>query len=132
MKVWKKLPVLPFVLSAAAFLLTLHPRGVAMRFAGGPDETFYDWFCYWSLIPMGYGNWGPIITAVCTALSTVLAAVQRITGKLKLYRWLRNCGIVAVIGNTLSLMLFGTMTVFGIVILILMAAVTAFAHTGIE
>lgn len=132
MKDRKKITILLIVLSAAAFLLTLHPKSVAMRFAGGPDEPFYDWFRYWSLVPMGYGNWGPIITGICTVLSAVLAAVQLITGKAKLYRWIRNCGIAAVIGNTISLLLFGTMTIFGIGVLILMAAVTAFAHTAIE
>lgn len=90
---WAKRPVtLPQFLSpraarlgallflAAAFALEWLPNGVQMRWAMPPGEPVRVSYCaYFSLLPFGYGNVFPLLTAVTTALLLVggLAALLR-------------------------------------------------------
>lgn len=131
MKDPKKTTVLLTVLSLIALLLTFHPQGVVMNFMGENGEKFPFYYRCWSLMPMGYGNWGPLITGVCAVLSTAFAAAQLITEKPKLYRWIRNVSIAALVGSGINCLL-GGMTIYGVAILVLMAATAFLAHNMTE
>lgn len=79
---WAKQPVkLPQFLSpkvarfgallflAGAFALEWLPNGIVMRWATPPGEPAHVSYCaYFSLLPFGYGNVFPLLTAVATAL----------------------------------------------------------------
>lgn len=62
---------------AAAVFLELLPCGVVMIFADGPEKTFRTTASYFDLLPFGYGNFFPLITAVLTAVDIlgVLASI---------------------------------------------------------
>lgn len=106
------------VLFLGAFVLSMHPNGVVMRF-GGPDGIIHHEFvAHYSMLPFGYGNWGPMITFLSTAVGAVLSVVLAISKKEKLLAAVRTCGVVTIVSSLITLMLSGTMTVFGFVILV--------------
>ena len=116
------------ILFTLAFLLTLHPKGITMRFAYGPDSFTYVSYPHYHMMPAGYGNWGPMITFFATLIATVQSYVLLFTGKKKLFGMIRNFGIVSIVGSALSLILSGTMSAFGFAIFAFTAVATAFAH----
>lgn len=54
---------------AAALGLELLPTATAMIFADGPDRTVVRTFSCFSLIPLGYANFSPMLTGILTAVS---------------------------------------------------------------
>ena len=124
----KRTAILLPILFTLVFLLTLHPKGVTMRFAYAPDVFTYVSYPHYSTVPLGYGNWGPMITFTCTVMATVQSYVLLFTGKEKLFAMIRNFGIVSIAGSALSLMLSGTMSAFGFAIFAFTAVAAAFAH----
>lgn len=71
--------LLLIVLPIATILLELLPYGVALNF-GLPSETgeiswFRETYSYFSLMPYGYGVFGPLIAAVLTCFAAVTAVL---------------------------------------------------------
>ena len=124
----RRTAILLSVLFTLVFALTLHPKGITMRFAYAPDAYTFVSYPHYSTMPMGYGNWGPMITFVCTVIATVQSYVLVFTGKEKLFGMIRNFGIVSLVGSAISLMLSGTMNAIGFAVLAFTAVAMAFAH----
>jgi len=116
------------VLFTMVFLLTLNPNGVTMRFAYAPDKFTYVSYPHYSMMPLGYGNWGPMITFVSSLAATVLSYVLVFSGKEKFFAWIRNIAIISIVGSAISLMLSGTMNTVGFAIFAFTAVAAAFAH----
>jgi len=55
-----------------AVILMALPFGVPMTFAPGPKERVVRYFSYFSMVPVGYGNWFPIITAFLSVIIVLL------------------------------------------------------------
>jgi transcriptional regulator with XRE-family HTH domain len=53
----------------SALILEALPYGAVMNFASGPEETIRVTTSYFNLLPFGYGNFFPFITAVLTVVS---------------------------------------------------------------
>jgi len=124
----KRTAILLPVLFTLVFLLTLHPKGITMRFAYAPDSYTYVSYPHYSTMPLGYGNWGPMITFISTVIAGVQSYVLLFTGKEKLFGMIRNFGIVSILGSAISLMLSGTMNPVGFAVLAFTAVAAAFAH----
>ena len=65
----------------AAIVLESQPDSFLMTFAAPPDsevEAFYNGCSYFDLLPMGYGNPTPMLTAVTSCVSAVMLAVLMI------------------------------------------------------
>ena len=124
----RRTAVLLPILFTFVFLLTLHPKGITMRFAYAPDAYTYVSYPHYSMMPFGYGNWGPMITFTSTVIATVQSYILVFTGKEKLFAMIRNYGIVSIVGSAISLMLSGTMNMVGFTILAFTAVAAAFAH----
>lgn len=69
----KKLVLL--ILSLGALTLEALPYGAVLNFGGPNGEIWRHTYSYFSLLPMGYANFGPIITALITCLLLILTAV---------------------------------------------------------
>lgn len=69
------------VLPAAVIVLELLPYGAVLHFANGFGGTIRETFSYFSFIPFGYANFGPLCTAVLSCLLLGLAAVYLLSGK---------------------------------------------------
>ncbi|CDX04618.1 hypothetical protein [Desulfitobacterium hafniense] len=83
-----------------AIILMATPYGIAMTFAPGPTELVTRYFSYFSLMPFGYGNWLPIITALLSIVVVFLLLLgirKANTGKA-----VRVCLVVCIIASVLS------------------------------
>ncbi len=61
---------------AAAIVLEVLPYGAVLKFAPGPNTTKLELFSYFSLVPFGYANFAPFITAILTVTATVFSLVM--------------------------------------------------------
>lgn len=63
------------VLPALTIVLELLPLGAVCIFATSPTERVKETFSYFSLIPFGYANFAPLITAILTVAVLLLSLV---------------------------------------------------------
>jgi len=59
-------------LSAVTILLMALPYSVAMRFSDGPNNFFVSYYSYFSFMPIGYGNWFPMLTVIFSVIVLIL------------------------------------------------------------
>ena len=72
------------VFSAIALALELLPNGILMLFAN-PEGPHHKTYCsYFDLLPFGYANFAPLLTAVCTCIALIFAVICIIKPKRKL------------------------------------------------
>lgn len=67
---------------AAAIVLELQPNGVIMRWWTPPGvETIPDYYSYFDMLPFGYANFSPFITALLTVAATIFTVIIMFLGK---------------------------------------------------
>ncbi|WP_018306496.1 hypothetical protein [Desulfitobacterium hafniense] len=97
-----------------AIILMATPYGIAMTFAPGPTELVTRYFSYFSLMPFGYGNWLPIITALLSIVVVFLLLLgirKANTGKA-----VRVCLTLCIIASVLSWLIFESISPVGVCI----------------
>lgn len=67
--------ILLSIFSVTALILELLPYGVVLRFANPEGEPWVKTYSYFSLLPFGYANFGPLITAILTCVLLILVAI---------------------------------------------------------
>lgn len=67
--------LLCIVFPAIALILEILPFGAVCNFAVSPEKTQRKTFSYFSLIPYGYANFTPFITAMITCAVVILLLV---------------------------------------------------------
>ena len=89
--------------------------GVTMNFSDGPPEfTRIIFHCsYFSLIPLGYGNWFPMIIAVSSIIVFILLLLE--VKKYK-YRVVKICLCLAMVFNVISWLVFKAFDVVGLIV----------------
>jgi hypothetical protein len=94
--------LLPLIL---AFALECHPAGVVMYFmnANGPD--FQDTCSYFNLIPFGYGQCGPLLTALLTCVLIILSIIFIFCFREGIRKVIFSLSIAAVFTSLFQLML---------------------------
>ena len=65
------------VLPVLTILLEALPLGAVCIFAPSPTERITETFSYFSLIPFGYANFAPLITAILTIIILLLSLISR-------------------------------------------------------
>lgn len=80
----KKKNLVLLVLPVVALVLEALPFGAVLNFASPDSEPIRRTFSYFSLVPFGYANFGPFITAMLTCLILILALIGVFTGKGKI------------------------------------------------
>ena len=73
--------LLYLILPLITLILELLPFGAVCVFAAGPDQVYLQTFSYFDLLPFGYANFGPLITAVLSCLVLLLLVIFCITGR---------------------------------------------------
>mgnify|MGYP006903536268 FL=1 len=58
-----------------ALIFELLPNGVVLRFMNPEGEPWVRTYSYFSLVPYGYANFGPLIAAALTCVLIILIAV---------------------------------------------------------
>ena len=64
------------VLPALTIVLEALPLGAVCTFAPSPTERVRETFSYFSLIPFGYANFTPLITAILTVVILLLSLIS--------------------------------------------------------
>ena len=64
------------VLPAITIALEILPLGAVCTFAPSPTERVRETFSYFSLIPFGYANFAPLITAILTVVILLLSLIS--------------------------------------------------------
>lgn len=101
-----------------AIVLMAQPMGVAMTFMVSPTETMKEYYSYFSLMPMGYGNWFPIIAGV---LSAVTALLMLVDFKIPVKKAVIVLLIIILLISLLSWVVFGAFSIVGLIVAVLHA-----------
>ena len=99
----KKSKTVFLILCICSLVLEALPYGAVCRFAT-PEETFIETFSYFSLVPYGYANFGPFITAIMTCLLFIFAVLLFTPVGRKVIGAARIVSIISVVASLLPLM----------------------------
>lgn len=91
----KRVRFLTPICPAAAVILELLPFGAVLRFGQPDGEPIRQTFSYFSLLPFGYANFWPLITAALSCVLLILAVAATIRPAKRLYRAGGNVAAVA-------------------------------------
>ena len=99
----KKIITLALLLSA--LILEILPYGAVCNFANPEGEPWRKTYSYFSMIPYGYGDFGPLITAILTCILLVIIILSILLKK----DWSRSISIISAIATLTSLapLMFG-------------------------
>lgn len=103
----KKVRIIYLVMSISALCAELFGKGAICVFAVSPEKTQTTLFSYFSLVPFGYANFGPFITAVLTAVIVLLSVVLFTKKAHKITRCLKVLNIAAFTASLLPLIMLG-------------------------
>ena len=103
MKMKKKMITLAILLSA--LVLEILPYGAVCNFANPDGESWRKTYSYFSMIPYGYGDFGPLITAILTCVLLVIIILSILLKK----DWSKSISIISAIATLTSLapLMFG-------------------------
>lgn len=89
-----------------AIFLELLPYGAVLIFAPSPVDTIKETYSYFSLVPVGYANFAPFVTAILTCILLALQIAEIITNNrfIRKIIWLVSLGAVI---TSLAPVLFG-------------------------
>lgn len=108
---------------ALAVVLELLPFGVVLEFAVSPTETARETYSYFSMLPLGYADFGPFFTAILTC---VMLGASVVTVFQKADELLIGLALLAALAFFTSLFAliyaFPGISVIGVLITALMAA----------
>ncbi len=108
----KKLILL--ALSVTALVLEITPYGAVMVWMPSPDETLRTTTTYFSLLPIGYGMYGYMLTAIATVVLTILTIVALVK-RSKIHKTATAIiSAVGIIMSVLSWVMFGTWYISGV------------------
>lgn len=114
--------ILFIALPLIALILELLPYGVVLNFANPEGEPWRRTYSYFSMMPFGYANIGPLITAILTCVLLVLVVVYLFKPRKGLNTAILNVAGFATAASIMSLMFgFDYITVIGVIITALLA-----------
>ena len=110
------------ILPLVALILELLPYGVVLNFANPEGEPWRRTYSYFSMMPVGYANFGPLITAILTCVLLVLVVIYLFKSRKGLNTAILNVAGFATATSLLPLMFgFDYITVIGVIITALLA-----------
>ena len=119
MKIKKSLFV---VLPLVALILELLPNGVVLNFANPEGEPWRRTYSDFSMMPFGYANFGPLITAILTCVMLILVIFYLFKPHKGLNTAITKVAGFATAASLLPLMFgFDYITVIGVIITLLLA-----------
>jgi len=95
-------------------VLMATPYGIAMKFALGPNERVIKYYSYFNMMPLGYGNWLPMITAILSIAVLMILLISLKKGKGE--KPALVCLVICVIASILSWLIFGAFSIMGAII----------------
>ena len=97
-------------LQGIALVLEVLPIGVVMVFATSPTKQTIEVYSYFSLLPVGYANFTPLLTGILTILIILLGAIAlfRFDRVASIRKTIFVCSIISLLFSIVPLFLFGT------------------------
>lgn len=97
-------------LQGIALVLEVLPIGVVMVFATSPTKQTIEVYSYFSLLPVGYANFTPLLTGILTTLIILLGAIAlfRFDRAASIRKTIFVCSIISLLFSIVPLFLFGT------------------------
>lgn len=83
----------------AALILEILPYGAVLNFGNPEGEPFRKTYSYFSMMPYGYANFGPLITAILTCIMLVIIVISILIKK----DWSRELSVISVFATLTSL-----------------------------
>ena len=96
-----KRPFFAFLFTGIALILECLPWGAVVRFAQPDGDPIRKTYSYFSLVPYGYANFFPLMTAILTCLLLVYLILFFIWKKEKT---IRSCFYLSLVGTIFSLL----------------------------
>ena len=93
------------LLPVIALILELLPYGAVCNFANPEGEPFRETYSYFDLLPFGYANFAPLLTALLTCVVTVLLVSFLFSGSPRIARVAKIVTVVAAILSLCPLLL---------------------------
>lgn len=103
----KKTRFLPLICPAAVLILELLPWGAVLNFAQPEGEPIRETYSYFSLMPFGYANFWPLITAVLSCALLMLSVWATVRPSARALRIGANLSAVAMMTSIGSWVMFG-------------------------
>ena len=97
-------------LQGVALVLEMLPIGAVMVFATSPTERTIEVYSYFSMLPVGYANFAPLLTGILTILIILLdvIALFRFDKAASIRRTIFVCSIISLLFSIVPVFLFGT------------------------
>ncbi len=95
-----------------AIILMATPFGVAMTFSPSPTKRVTRYYSYFNMMPFGYGNWFPAITAFLSIAVFLLLLVG--IKKANTRKAVQVCLTICIIASTLSWLIFNSISFVGV------------------
>ena len=102
----KKYRIILLASTVIAIILEIFGKGAVCNFAT-PEETITTTFSYFSLVPYGYANFGPFITAILSCVTLIFAIVFLTSKSKKLTAAAAVVSGLSVFTSVLPLIMFG-------------------------
>ena len=93
------------ILPIVTLILEILPYGAVCNFANPEGEPWRETYSYFDLLPFGYANFAPLITAIATCVIFILLALYCVTGMTRPAVTARNTLVLAVIISLCPLLL---------------------------
>lgn len=115
--------LLYLILPLITLILEILPYGAVCNFANPEGEPWRKTFSYFSLVPFGYANFAPLLTAIITCFIAVLLIVYCFIGKYSIVK-ITKVTLCAAIVLSLCPLIFGInyFSVIGILITVTLIA----------
>ena len=119
--------ILLYLFPGVAAVLNAMPWCVRLQFASGPDESFYEYFSGFSLIPVGYGMWSHMLAGVCGVILLVMGLVHARNENVRVRKWMLTVSVVALLMGVTPLA-FGTATAVSTLVALALGAEAAILY----
>lgn len=113
---------------AAVLILAALPQGVEMHFMAAPDEDipyYVTYAPYFSLMPFGYANFGPFLTAILACAAFFLSVARLFVTSRKLSAAIFVIALIAVVTSAMPLLFVFTFIGGAITALLMLACLLA-------
>ncbi|MBQ8518803.1 MAG: hypothetical protein IJ455_04240 [Agathobacter sp.] len=101
--------LLYLILPIIALILEILPYGAVLIFARPSEDGsigyFRETYSYFDLLPFGYANFGPFITAILTCIVLFLLVIYCLIGKRQLITVTKNIVCIATLSSCLPILM---------------------------
>ncbi|MBR5453686.1 MAG: hypothetical protein IKV54_06370 [Clostridia bacterium] len=122
-----------FICAFTAIVLELLPYGAVMRFANPEGDAFRRTYSYFSLLPFGYANFGPLLTAILTSALAVLSLIFIFRDATGIRVAVLTVSALSAVTSSLPLLMFGIgyFSAIGFAVTLLLTVTFLFALPGV-